>query len=294
MRVLIHKQAVTEYKTLDLATCIEGRHGSNFEIEVRNKTAGRVEIVASVDGVSITDGKLASAASTGYVLNGYQTIIIPGWKLDGRSAASFRFTNKKGTSYAEQVIGEALAQKGVIGLIAYSEKIKPVTNYIPINVWPNNTPDPWYPGYPGTPIRPHNPTRPYWDQPIARGMTGATLSASSSTMSYNAGDTTKGISSASACLNSATLTASAATAQAAVSPTEEVVQMGTEFGSKTDFKTTTTSFERGAEIARMEMYYSDASGLRKDYGVDVTRPQSERPKAFPADSGCPTPPGWNG
>ncbi len=39
-------------------TFLEGREGSNFEVEVINRNPFRIEAVISVDGLSVVDGSL--------------------------------------------------------------------------------------------------------------------------------------------------------------------------------------------------------------------------------------------
>ena len=104
-------------------TYVEGREGSNFILRLTNNTPSRVLAVPSVDGLSVLDGKAAGKDSGGYIIEGRQTLDIPGWKLDGDTAAQFFFAGKKNgqdDSYAAQSAQDT-ANKGVIGLRVYSE-----------------------------------------------------------------------------------------------------------------------------------------------------------------------------
>jgi hypothetical protein len=68
--------------------------------------------------------------------------------------------------------------------------------------------------------------------------------------------------------------------------------LGAGFGEATGFRTRTVSFRRGSRIAGVSLRYDDARGLKRR-GIDVSRPSSGRPSAFPADDrGCAPPPGW--
>lgn len=70
--------------------------------------------------------------------------------------------------------------------------------------------------------------------------------------------------------------------------------LGTGFGEASEFRTRAASFERGGILTRIDLYYDDARGLKRR-GIDVSRPVSRRPSAFPAlDGGCTPPPGWKG
>ncbi len=96
VRVLIKGRPITEY-THNGQVFIEGRDGSNFEIEFKNLTPNRVEAVLSVDGLSIIDGKDAGPLSSGYVVGPHETIRIPGWKLTDEQVAAFQFAGKRGS-----------------------------------------------------------------------------------------------------------------------------------------------------------------------------------------------------
>lgn len=120
LRVVINNRAATEYHK-DGMTFIEGRKGSNFTLRVTNRlSAQRVHVVISVDGLNITTGKPAAMTDSGYVIGASSSIDIPGWLLDGNTAASFAFSSKK-ESYAQQGGGNT-TNCGVIGVAVWSEK----------------------------------------------------------------------------------------------------------------------------------------------------------------------------
>ncbi|MBX9794644.1 MAG: hypothetical protein K2Y02_10145 [Burkholderiaceae bacterium] len=109
---------------------------------------------------------------------------------------------------------------------------------------------------------------------VFRNHGGAMLSASSSA--------SKGV------LRSEPLAASAAMPEAAMQ------SLGAGFGEAMEFRTRSVDFRRGARLVDLVIHYDDARGLKRR-GIDVSRPTSPRPNAFPADGrGCATPPGWQG
>jgi len=120
INILIKDRKITEFFHRG-QTFIEGRAGSNYEIEFRNNNPFRVEAILSVDGLSVIDGKDAGPNSAGYVVNAYGVIRIPGWKLDDTQVAAFAFSGEQGGSYVEQMTGSG-ANKGVIGALVYKEK----------------------------------------------------------------------------------------------------------------------------------------------------------------------------
>lgn len=119
---------VREYVSpLDQKTYIEGREGSEFFIRIRNGTASRIVAVPSVDGLSVFDGKPASAQSRGFVIDALGTCDVKGWKLDNESVASFYFAGMNNASDDSYVArkGGAVEHKGVIGVIFFSEEAPP-------------------------------------------------------------------------------------------------------------------------------------------------------------------------
>jgi hypothetical protein len=125
VRVLIKGRPATEFFH-EGQNFMEGRGGSEFEIEVRNVTAKRLMAVVSVDGLSVISGQVAGLESPGYILNPFQTIVIPGWKLDDNRAAKFEF-GSRASSYVQSVQGEA-TNCGVIGVMVWGEK--PPVNHV--------------------------------------------------------------------------------------------------------------------------------------------------------------------
>lgn len=269
LNVLVKGRPITEYAH-NGQNFIEGRDGSNFELEFKNKTLSRVEVIFSVDGLSIIDGKEAGPNSSGYVVNGNDTIRIPGWKLTDAEAASFIFSGKK-TSYSTQMTGSS-RNNGVIGVMVFSEKPKPLSNQF---------------------LRSSINAAPYGGTPWYGNEAGLTWSDSMITsQSMNAPQ-------AVASLNSISTSNASNTRRITKSPIETVPEMqtlGTGFGKSTDFATTTISFERGDLSAMIVMYYDDARGLRSR-GIELIKPSkarlSDQPQAFPGMN-CQPPPGWKG
>jgi hypothetical protein len=118
LQVRVHGKAVREFQH-DGKIYIEGRKGSEFTLRFRNKTGKRLLAVPSVDGLSVMDGENASFNSGGYILDPYEFMDVPGWRLDDESVAKFIF-HKKGKSYAAKK-GKP-RNVGVIGVAAFLEK----------------------------------------------------------------------------------------------------------------------------------------------------------------------------
>lgn len=103
-------------------TWIEGRHNSDYVIQLSNHTPGRMCVVVSVDGLSVTDGKPASYNSDGFVVDGYSHVTIPGWLLNSETSAKFLFGSKN-SSYAAQTNSDT-SNVGVIGAAWFDEEVK--------------------------------------------------------------------------------------------------------------------------------------------------------------------------
>lgn len=258
INVLIKGRPVTEYPHLG-QVFIEGRDGSQYEIEVKNHNPFRVEAILSVDGLSVTDGKDAGAHSTGYLLDAHGSIRVPGWKLNSEQVAAFAFAGKR-QSYAAQSTGSA-RNTGVIGIMAFAEK-RPVHQ-------------PVYRAYQS----PYTYTAPVFGTPVSLNM--ASLEGTAS-MDWMDQEQERGI---------------AISTSAAVTPAPVEQTLGTAFGKAKDFATSTVSFTRGDLASMMVLYYDDSKGLRQR-GIVLTKPSrqhlSQQPQAFPAMAGCTPPPGWRG
>lgn len=283
LNILIGGKPITEYAH-EGNTFVEGRKGSEFEVEFKNKSNKQVLVVPSVDGKSIFDGKPATPDSRGYVIRPWGSIRIPGWTLDAQAVAKFTFEDKdKSYSAAVTQEGEAVVS-GVVGVMVYAEKEKPVTinqihHYYPR---PNPFPQPGvYPRGPGD--WPYN--GPMWSSTCAVGSADATLSNSAMPLS-------KGVMRG---MNVSASTTSAVSDDAD-SASSDSFNMGAGFGEKADFRTTNVEFERGPVQAVIQLYYDSRKNLEKR-GIEVVKKEqrylNELPQAFQG-TGCTPPPGWQG
>lgn len=265
LAIKVRGRPITEYPH-DGKVFIEGRENSEYEIEIRNNNNFRIEAIVSVDGLSVTDGKAAGEHSSGYLIDRHKSVSIPGWRLDAGNVAKFAFAGKKG-SYATQMTGDA-RNNGVIGALVFPEKPQPWRPSIECSASPlrGMTPQQWNTAAPTHYYGSDSST--YTASAALRGMMGMAKSA--------------------AAPQSVNLAASGAPEMF------DLVQqnMGTAFGDQTAFQTTTVSFERGALLATLLLYYDDKRGLRKRGVVMDRKPKQQEPQAFPG-MGCVPPPGWN-
>jgi hypothetical protein len=98
---------------------IIGEDGARYRIVVRNATTARFEIVASVDGLDVIDGRPADPNRRGYIVDPHDTLVIDGFRTSDDAVAAFRF-GKVADSYAAQSSGDR--NVGVVGLAIFSER----------------------------------------------------------------------------------------------------------------------------------------------------------------------------
>ena len=279
--VLVNGKPVTEVAH-NGRSFIEGRKNSTYELSFRNNSSSRVLVIPSVDGLSTIDGKPCGVQSSGYVVDAWNSIIIPGWKVDGQTAAKFNFKSQRsGQTYAE-ASGQDGSNQGVIGFMVFQEQALSIFwDYKP---W---KPNPWKRSHTGdAPLGPQWTTGGY-----VKGSTTGDISADSVTFTSTAD--TLGIAPDVQCSDNVNY--------CSAPPAEE--SLGTGFGKATDFDTYEVTFNRANPnnpTAVFTFYYDTIKNLRR-MGVPVelfTRHYSEPnygSNPFPSSphvTGCTPPAGW--
>ncbi|MBL8326011.1 MAG: hypothetical protein JNJ89_13750 [Rubrivivax sp.] len=99
---------------------VAGQPGARYAVRLSNRTAARVLVVLSVDGVNAISGQTAAAGQTGYVLAPWQTADITGWRKSDAEAAAFYFTALP-DSYAART--DRPHNVGVIGVAVFRERV---------------------------------------------------------------------------------------------------------------------------------------------------------------------------
>lgn len=111
---------------------VVGKRDSSYSIVLKNRCKSRLEVVLSVDGLDVIDGKKAAFDKQGYVIAPDETLEIKGWRTSPDRVARFTFSTVSG-SYANLSSGEH-RNVGVIGLAVFTEKgIDPWT-WMPVEV----------------------------------------------------------------------------------------------------------------------------------------------------------------
>lgn len=255
---------------------IEGRKGSTFKMTFLNFSGNKVLVVPAVDGLSVLDGKPAGPDSPGLVVQAGSSAAIPGWMVDSNRASEFIFADRE-SSYARSV-DSTTTNTGVIGLLVFGEaaKERQVTNIVNYpTIYP--TIQPWTPW-----TTPKNP----WGGPIWVNDT-----SSNPTYSVNTSSVTMGLDN---------MLVGAVGSNASVESTQRRITKNTEenlgvgWGQAVDFKTNTTTFDKGEQLAQLVLFYDSRRNLERR-GIIVERRESVsvRPNPFPG-IGCKPPAGWKG
>jgi hypothetical protein len=222
------------------------------------------------------DGKTGSFDSSGYILDGWNGITVPGWRVSNSHVAHFEFA-RGDKSYASGK-GKGI-HNGVIGCAFFYEK-----EYVP-SITITNLPDA-FPKWPKD-----NPWWPTW-----------TVTSTGTTYLGKAGDSITPTGSAfnmQASSNSNMAQCSDKSFNSSSSINQVMSSsLGTGFGDKTEHKVVAVGFERDssspAEV--LTVYYDTRSGL-KNRGIDVEG-YTEIASPFPGSQAeynkfCQPPDDWN-
>jgi hypothetical protein len=265
------------------AMWIEGREGSRYVLRFINRSPQRVCVIFSVDGLDTIHGQPAGINSEGYIADANSTLEVPGWKVDGDTAAEFYF-NAIGKSYASRS-GASTANVGVIGAMVFREAPQYHGFYGGNDTFGFRPQDPRYSLTSG------GSTGLDWSEQSQIRLAGAAGLAT-------AGATNQQVSAVASIASNGILRGiSVGSAGSAASAVAQSV--GTGFGDATQFSTTQAAFTRAnprVPDAVLAIYYNSAKNLQR-MGIQLksrsTRYDNSTAKAFPAyDNGCTPPPDW--
>lgn len=102
---------------------VVGKKGRNYSLVVRNLSDSRLEVVLSVDGLDVMDGKAASFKKRGYILAPGEKVEVKGFRTSYDAVAAFKFSSVA-ASYSNLRHGQT-RDVGVIGLVVFAEKDSP-------------------------------------------------------------------------------------------------------------------------------------------------------------------------
>jgi hypothetical protein len=98
---------------------VVGHAGDRYSIRVMNHSSERFEVLATVDGLDVIDGRVASYSKRGYLIDAYGTLDIDGFRRSSDAVAAFRFGSVR-DSYAARTGSDR--NVGVIGVAIFRER----------------------------------------------------------------------------------------------------------------------------------------------------------------------------
>lgn len=98
---------------------VVGGRGRRYSIAVRNESDTRMEVVLSVDGLDVLDGRAASFRKRGYIIEPGGRLNVEGFRQSLDAVAAFRFGSVS-ESYANRKYGDT-RNVGVIGIAVFNE-----------------------------------------------------------------------------------------------------------------------------------------------------------------------------
>src|SRR5262245_9283103 len=92
---------------------VEALKGRPYSIRLTNRTGGRIAVALSVDGLNVIDAKHTSAHDAQkWILDPWQSIVLPGWQTSSGTARKFFFTTE------ERSYGSWLGRTDDLGVIS--------------------------------------------------------------------------------------------------------------------------------------------------------------------------------
>lgn len=99
---------------------VVGRKGSTYSLVVKNLCHSALEVVLSVDGLDVMDGRPASFRKRGYIIQPGKTLAVKGFRTSESAVAAFKFSSVAG-SYSNLRHGKT-RNVGVIGMAVFTRK----------------------------------------------------------------------------------------------------------------------------------------------------------------------------
>jgi hypothetical protein len=263
--ILVNNKPVRKYSHQG-RTFIEAKEGTEYSIKIRNHSNLRKLVVCAIDGLNVLDGKAGGKSNNGYIINGFDSYEIKGFRTSNDSVNVFKFA-KKSKSYAaksDETNGDT-SNCGVIGVEVYDELVKPyIIKHVMFPFHHEDNIDIW-------PIQPYRPT---WTCDSSSGG-GLKRSFTSNSPQLNCNLNNNLVS------NSLNSYAQGARGVAGT-PETPAFDMGTQFSDKevTD-RVREVEFEIGTLSYRYEFFYASKDSLL-DIGVPIVREgKVSFPQAFP-------------
>lgn len=97
---------------------LSGQAGQSYQLKYENHSDHTYEVVASVDGIDVLNGRAASRSNAGYILSPHRELSIEGFRKSDKAVASFTFSQPD-DAYAANSDHGSIQNTGVIGTVIY-------------------------------------------------------------------------------------------------------------------------------------------------------------------------------
>ncbi|OCG02827.1 hypothetical protein [Gilliamella sp. wkB112] len=97
---------------------LQGLVGQSYQLFYRNYSANTYEIIATVDGLDVINGKAGSLSNDGYILRPYDILVIKGFRKSNNEVAAFTFSDSS-NAYANHTDEGSVGNVGVIGTAVF-------------------------------------------------------------------------------------------------------------------------------------------------------------------------------
>lgn len=252
---------------------VEGKKETEFSLRIRNNGSAKIVAIPSVDGLSVMNGKQASFKSNGYIINGYDSLTIDGWRTSDKDVAKFYFSDPENSYSKRKGDGNNL---GIIGLAIFQEKYNIQREFEDLKKEIDKKFPPLIP-WPTIPIDPCPCPRryPWWSEPFI------TWGGSSITYTNNGTNQTMLLSASSGENN--VVNSSVDKAYKKNEQTKgQWQELGTGWGESKKSEVVSVNFDREDNpSATFEIYYNTRKQL-EEIGIDFSKkPVYVTPQAFP-------------
>ena len=101
---------------------VAGRAGDRYELVYTNRSQRYYEVIATVDGLDVLNGKPGSLKNDGYLIRPGERLVIDGFRKSDREVAAFRFSGKE-RAYANNTPTGDARNVGVIGTALFEVRL---------------------------------------------------------------------------------------------------------------------------------------------------------------------------
>lgn len=116
-----HNHKLSLIKQQNSGVKLQGNIGQSYQLYYHNYSNKTFEVIATVDGLDVINGKAGSLSNNGYILNPYDTLLIKGFRKSNSEVASFTFSNSA-NAYANHTDEGSPNNIGVIGTAIFQLK----------------------------------------------------------------------------------------------------------------------------------------------------------------------------